>query len=930
MDLQPGQELGHYRLVEPIGRGGMGEVWKARDTSLDRDVAVKVLPDDVAADGDRLARFQREAKLLASLNHPHIATIHGLHEHEGVRFLAMELLGGEDLAQRLKRGALPVQQALAVALQVGEALGAAHAGGIIHRDLKPANIRITGPGAAATTSTSAGSTTLRTGELEVKVLDFGLAKALSPEQGGGDSGASLSPTLTMGATAAGIILGTAAYMAPEQARGYAADARADVWAFGVVLFEMLTGTRLFTGQTVSDTLAAVLRAEPDWESLPAETPPAVHRLLRRCLAREPDDRLHDIADARLEIREGMVELEAGVSGAMPAMAAAAGGRHRGRMAQMIPWLAVAVLATAALAGWLRPVATVPPGENLQNQLREPSRFDVLLEPDGQLSSYPGRPFAISPDGRMLAVVSEPERAITVRRLDKTEGRELAGTDGASNPFFSPDGLWIGFFANGYLKKVPVSGGSPQALARVDTHRGGWWGEDNQIVYAPDTLAGLHRISADGGEPEEITLRDTERQERSHRWPQVLPNGAVIFTAQVGGRSFDEANIEAWIPESGKRIVLHRGGSCGRYLPSGHLVFANRGTLYAARFDLDEMAMTSSPTPILENVTYQPGHGGVALAFSQNGTILVRQGESSQLSVVTRYDLQGKSSPLVSEPGYYGNMSASPDGRRLVGFVESDKGTDIWVFDLQRSTRSRLTFTGWDDFAALWVPGSNDVVYCSEQDTNLANIYIRPADGSGEARQVTLADETAPTHIPISITPDGTEVLFVSSSRGETGADIFRASLGEQRTVEPVLVTPFDEGWPALSPDGRWLAYTSNESDSEEIYLRSFPVGGGRWQVSTSGGTEPDWSPDGKTLYYRQGDLLYSVSVADTDSAPRLGRPEQMLEIPFYSLYDLAAYSVDPVDGSIIATVYLSDRSDVDRRHATVILNGFTAIDRMLD
>jgi len=613
-NFEPGKSLLNYRLASKIGEGGMGVVWKATDVTLNRSVAVKVLPDLFANDPERLSRFEREARLLASLNHPHIAAIYGLHEAEGAHFLTMELVGGETLDARLKSGPLPVEETLRLALQLAEGLETAHESGIVHRDLKPANIQVTDDGL-------------------VKILDFGLAKALSGESGGSSPASSLSPTMTSAGTRVGVILGTAAYMSPEQAKGKPIDRRSDVWAFGAVVCEMLTGKRLFDGESISEMIAAVLKTDPDWKTLPPQTPPALKRLLRRCLEKDPRHRLRDIGDARVileEILSGRADEDAQPDSAAAIAAAQAAARAAARPPLMMMGVAAvaAVAVTASAFVFLRP-APPPP---------QPVRLEAAVTGDQPLLQVQGSAAILSPDGRSLAYVTGSASDISatklyVRFLGRLEDTHLAGTDAAYNPFFSPDGQWIGFVTPQALKKVSISGGTPLVLCPVALSRGATWGKSGAIVFAPNPASGLMQLPAAGGTPAPLTT--LENGEMSHRWPQFLPDGErVLFTAYKAGDR-NSAAIEIVDIKTGKRTPVHQGGTYARYSASGHLLYLNRGTLFAAPMDLGSLKLTALPAPVLQDIGVNL-EGGGQYDVSASGSLTSRDTSSLSKRPSIRY------------------------------------------------------------------------------------------------------------------------------------------------------------------------------------------------------------------------------------------------------------------------------------------------------
>jgi Tol biopolymer transport system component len=851
MSLTPGTRLGPYEITAAIGAGGMGEVFRARDTKLNRDVAIKVLPAAFAGDPERLARFTREAQTLASLNHPNIATIYGIEEvpaerGSGSRALVMELVEGEDLAERLKRGAIPVDEAIALAKQIAEGLEDAHEHGIIHRDLKPANIKLTLEGKA-------------------KILDFGLAKALEGDQGHSQTNSQLShsPTMSRHMTEAGMIMGTAAYMSPEQARGKTVDKRADIWSFGVVLFEMLTGTRLFAGETVSDTLASVLREEVAWDRLPKDTPPHVTLVLKRCLTRDPHDRLRDIGDARLALLGAFETASRSTTGMAGSPAPSAASKWLMAVAS-----GAVIIAVVALVAWWR--ATRPVERPLV-------RLDVDLGADVSLGSLAGPDAVISPDGTRIVYVSHGQ--LRTRRLDEAKATELNGTQGAYAPFFSPDGHWVAFFTGTLLKKTSVEGGAVIVLCAAPGGRGGSWGEDGAIIAALGLRGGLSRVSAAGGQPTPLT--PLQSGERAHHWPQILQGGkAVVFTAAVGAA----ANIEALSLLDHRRTTLVRGGSFGRYVQSGHLVYMNQGTLSGVPFDPDLLEVRGMPAPVLDKVGYSFVDGSAQLDLSQTGTFLYRGGGVGAYGLTMAWlSGAGKVLPLLTKPGPYGRPKVSPDGSRLA----LDNAGDVWTYDWQRDIMTRLTSDGGT--GALWSPDNRFVLY-----SGASGIGYMRADG-GTAPQTLIASRSV--IYPWSFSPDGKRLAYLEIT--EMGHfDLYSASVENDATTlragtpEPFLKTPADERYPAFSPDGRWLVYTSNESGISQVYVRAFPDQGGKWQISNDGGTYPNWSSDRRTIFFRTLDNRImtvdytSKGDAFTSGKPRLWSNETIAEVGTSRNYDL--------------------------------------------
>jgi serine/threonine-protein kinase len=832
MPLNAGMCLGPYEILSAIGAGGMGEVYRAKDTRLKRDVAIKVLPDSFATDPERLARFHREAELLATLNHPNIAAVYGLEQADGTTAIVLELIDGETLADLIARGPLAAGDAWPIARQIAEALDAAHEKGVIHRDLKPANIKVT-PNAT------------------VKVLDFGLAAVVqgSNEQ---EVNATHSPTLTLAATRAGVILGTAAYMSPEQASGKSADKRSDIWSFGVVLWEMLTGKRLFEGETISHTLAFVITKEPDWTALPANTPPSIHRLLRRCLEKDRKRRLPDIRTARLEIDEALTapSSTAFVTTSSPVLT-------QGRWRRALPWALTAT--TLAVLGSV--LALWPPWRTATAPT--PVRLSSEMGADTSLAlpGAPGANLALSPDGKVLVFAAAKsgatESQLYVRRLDQLQATGLSGTDEARNPFFSPDGQWIGFFARGNLKKISVTGGAAVTLCDAPAGRGGAWAEDGTIAFTPsgNPSVSLLRVSSAGGKPEPLTkLADGELLQR---WPQILPGGkSVLFTSNENAANFDEANIAVQPLPDGPRKIVQRGGYYGRYVASGHLLYMHGGTMFAAPFNLDRLELTGQPVPALEGVNSSMGTGGAQFAVSGNGTIVYLSGQTAGNDAPIMWmDQAGKSTQLRSTAANWSNPHFSPDGSRLAIDIAPATGDfpDVWVYEWTRDTLTRLTFDPAFDLKPVWTPDGRRIAFTATRSTaGTGNLWWQRADGTGDAERLT---ESKITQLAGSWHPSGKYLAFQELSP-QTGQDIMILPMEGDETSgwkpgKPTVFLngPFNEVEPMFSPDGRWLAYFSNESGRPEVYVRPFPGPGGKWQISTDGGLFPTWSRTRRELYY---------------------------------------------------------------------------------
>jgi len=867
MSLEPGQQLSHYRLVEKIGEGGMGVVWKAVDTNLDREVAIKVLPDALASDPHRLERFEREAKLLASLSHARIASLFGLHQANDTRFLSMELIHGEDLGERLKRGAMPVEESLRAAVQMAEGLEAAHENGIIHRDLKPANIKLTTDG-------------------DVKILDFGLAKALQDPMAGGTADLSQSPTMTAAATQAGVILGTAAYMSPEQSRGQEVDRRTDVWAFGCVLYEMLTARGVFHGPTASDCIAGILEREPDWEALPGATSPAVRKLLRRCLEKDRRQRLHDIADARIELQEVMTGGVEETETAEPPARFGIGSR--------IAWAMVGLLVGAVAMALV--LSNRQPSEAALH--RSPGRFSIRLPPEIPSAPDPATSsVAISADGAVLVYLGLETGAETagglggdtprseagfrtqlfLRRMNDPTVRAIEGTRGAHSPFLSPDGEWLGFIDShdGKLKKIRLEGGVPVALSeegRGMEFRGFDWGEDGRIYFG-GAVSGIEAISENGGPVETLTEPDLERIEKTHRFPDVLPGGrGLLFTlATADIASYDEASVALLDLRTGEHRILFDGGTDPSYVT----------TLEAVPFDLESLEVTGAPFQVAEGVVTSHGWGSAHYAVSDTGTLVYVPGDPEifQLQVYWLHR-DGSIQPVPLPPRPYATAAFSPDGKRLVLSILGANAS-IWIYNIERETNSRLTST-WDNTGPNWMRSGDHVTFYSNRISN-PGIWRAAVDGSGEAKLLHTVG------VPNSWSA-GDRWLAFSDTGPTTGQDIWLLSENEDEGVraEPLLQTVFHESYASFSPDGNWLAYTSDASGVSELYVQRFPLSGRKWQISAGGGETPRWSLQGDALYYWKGNRLMTVPViTEPDFTPGKEREIPQPQFTYLGGWDIA-------------------------------------------
>jgi serine/threonine-protein kinase len=860
-----GESIGPYQVSALIGAGGMGKVYSARDTKLNRLVAIKVLLPALANDPDRLARFRQEAQLLASLNHPHIAQIHGFENGGGLHALVMELVEGPTLGDRITQGAIPIDEALVMARQIAEALEAAHEQGIIHRDLKPANIKVRPDGT-------------------VKVLDFGLAKAIDSTSRDSADARRLPPRGVL-VTEAGIIVGTAAYMSPEQAKGRPVDRRADLWAFGTVLYEMLTGRRAFGGDEVSEILARVLMEEPDWNGLPAGTPLPIRRLLRRCLEKDRKRRLDSAAAARFDVEDAMTAAGENGNGAADSHAA---------WRRALPWAVAGALAVALLLVLWTPRQMVPP--------LMPLRLNVELGAGVSVTnSMFGAAAILSPDGAVVAFVGQPGTGgnpqLFVQRLNQLQATPLSGTEDANSPFFSPDGQWLGFFAGGKLKKVSITGGATVTLADAPANRGGAWGEDGTIVFTPGPPvdAGLRRVSFAGGESEALT--SLAEGEVTQRWPQVLPGGmGVLYTSSRDLDTYDGATLVVQRLPTGPRKAVLRGGSQGRYLPSGHLVYIRNGTLFAVPFDLDRLELTGQPVPALENVLSNATTGSAQFAVSASGTLVYVPGRSSGAGIPVHWiDREGKTTPLRATPANWFDLHFSPDGRRLAMAI-IDGLSDVWVYDLARETLARLTKDPVNAAAPVWTPDGRRIVFASARaDTSTFNLYWQRADATGDAQRLT---ESTNQQYPGSWHPSGRFLAFYEQNPTTSwdlmilpmdGDDVSGWKPGKPFVF---LNSPDAEQGPQFSPDGRWLAYSSFETGRSEQYVRPFPGPGGKTQISSGGGAFANWSRTKHEIFYGTPDkhIMFAAYSVDGDALrvekPRLWSEERYVTDRPWRPFDL--------------------------------------------
>ncbi len=843
MPLASGTKVGPYDIVEPLGIGGMGEVYRGRDTRLGRDVALKVLPEVFAHDTQRMTRFEREAKVLASLNHPNIASTYGLEESNGTRALVMELVEGPTLAERINREEIPLEEALPIAKQICEGLEYAHERGIIHRDLKPSNIKLTP-------------------DSHVKILDFGLAKALADDAASADI--SSSPTISRLATQAGIILGTAAYMSPEQAKGKAVDRRADIWAFGCVLYEMLVGKPAFGGETVTDVLAAVVRADPEWLLLPNSVPTRIRELLRRSLQKDPKQRLRDIGEARIVIEEAL-------SG-VPDVDETSGQAQILRLKpwhRVLPWALFAAAMLGVVVTMAGYIARSPrPAPLIVSQIAPPDNANFVI------AGNSAGPPMLSPDGKQLTFVAggaDGNARLWVRALAAMAARPLEGTEGASFPFWSPDSRSIGFFANGKLKRIDAMGSPALALADAPQARGGSWGPDGTILYTPSTIDPIYRVAASGGVPQKVTKLDFTRLETSHRWPQFLPDGKHFLFFAHTNVDQNNATYVASLQGGAPELLIH-GDSSGIYAAPGYLLFIREGTLMAQRFDADAVHLIGDAVPVIEHAASDPIIWRETLSASEHGMLVYRSqsrfGENLRL---LWFDRTGKQVGETGTAGNYGTLSLSPDGSKLAiaRVAPGASNLDIWLYDLARGMPTRLTFSSEGAGQPCWSPDGRTIAFVSNP--GQGHLSQKPADGTGTESPLVVDDgqESRP-----SFSSDGRYLIFERQT-AQTGshAEIWSLPLFGDRKPFPVAQSQqFDLHQPALSPNGKWLAYISPESGQYEVYVVPFIHGSGKWLVSSAGGHFPRWRHDGKELFYLSLDnKIMSAEIADKGASVVVGR-----------------------------------------------------------
>lgn len=853
MTLSAGTRLGPYEVLSPLGAGGMGEVYKARDTRLDREVAVKVLPEHLSTSPELRQRFEREARAISQLTHPHICTLHDVGNEDGVEYLVMELLEGESLAGRLLKGPLSPEQVIRYGIEIAEALEAAHRLGIIHRDLKPGNVMLTKSG--------------------VKLLDFGLAKQRAAAVQQQISQLSSMPTEASpvkALTEQGTIMGTFEYMAPEQLEGKEADARTDIFAFGCVLFEMATGKKAFTGKSRASLIGSILKDEPPpVSSIQPMTPPALDRLVQTCLAKEPEDRFQTAHDARLQL---LWIAEGGSRAGTPAVVVA---RRKGR--EKLAWGGTALFAlVAALFATGYFLRTPRPAPVIVSEISSPVNTNFAFSGDD------AGPPVISPDGRRLAfaaIGASGNLRLWVRSLDSAVAQPLEGTDGATFPFWSPDSRSVGFFANGKLNRIDASGGPAISLADAPSGRGGSWGRDDAILFTQSYDTPIFRVPASGGTPQPVTKLNASLHETTHRWPQWLPDGKHFLFYAHGDSSQENATFAGSLSGGAPKLLI-RGDSNAVYAPPGDLLFVRQGTLMAQRFDAGRLRLIGEAMPLAEHAATNASVWRGIFTVSANGILAYKAGDSTGISSkLVWFDRNGKQLMETGTPGEYDSPSLSPDDRRLAVALTAPGAAspDIWIFDLARGIRTRLTFSPAIDAAPSWSPDGKTIAFQSNRSGQF-HLYQKASDGTSKTTPLVVDD--AIEYLP-DLSSDGRYLLYerVAAQTGSR-AEIWALPLVGDRKAFPVVQNPqFDLQGPALSPDGKWLSYTSSESGRMEIYVVPFGHGGGKWEVSTGGGSWPEWRHDGKELFYLSPDnKIMAAEISEQGAGLVIGKVTALFQL----------------------------------------------------
>lgn len=890
MPLTTGSRLGPYEILAPAGAGGMGEVYKAKDTRLNRSVAIKVLPAHVRGDEELRQRFEREAQAVAALEHPHICTLHDISRHDNIDFLVMEYLEGETLAARLARGPLPLEEVLRHGGEIADALDRAHRHGIVHRDLKPGNIMLTKTG--------------------VKVLDFGLAKVMEP--GAVASAMTAGPTRQQALTAEGTILGTFQYMAPEQLEGREADARTDIFALGVVLYEMATGRRAFEGSSQVGVMAAILTQDPlSMTTLQPAVPPALARAVKKAIAKDPDRRWQTAADLADELR--WIAEGAPVSSASAAVASGRPARSRAVLiGTIVLGTALAVAIPTLVAYWRERPPLMPL-----------TRFTIA--PPGQTVFNVGDLAVPSPDGRYIvfsvsaptATVTGSQRTLWLRRLDALAPQRIGAPEGSAFPFWSPDSRYIAFFGNGKLRKIGVDGGTPETLSDARLGAGGTWNERGEILFTPDWDKPLHLVTAAGGEAKPVTRLDKARGETVHAWPQFLPDGRSFLYLARGAAGDQDLHLYLGSLDRAEVTPIPRVTSRAAFAPPDWLFFVRDGALMAQRLQVAARQLAGEPVPLAQGVAVAaPTFGQYSVSASGLAYVAGVAGISN--TQLTWFDRAGRRLAVVGDPGDYTNPALSPDGKR-VAVGRRDPLTlsrDVWIFDLGRGSSSRLTFDPADDLNPVWSADSTRVMFTSNRN-GFRNIYQKLASG---AKAEELVFESQAPKALNDWSRDGRFIIYDNS--GGPATDLFRLPLFGDRKPVPVANRPFNERAAAISPDGRWVAYASNESGRSEVYVQTFPDPTDRWQVSTSGGSEPAWRGDGRELFFRSQGKLMSASVRASGDTFEAGVPQALFEVPRFFESGRNSYVVSPDGQRFLAITSLEDQ---EAQPITVVLNWASAL-----
>jgi serine/threonine-protein kinase len=887
MGLISGTKLGPYEIQSPLGAGGMGEVYRARDTRLNRIVAIKILPAHLSQNAEAKERFDREARAISSLSHPSICHLYDVGEQDGTSYLVMEYLEGETLADRLLKGPLPLEQVLKTGSEICEGLERAHCSGVAHRDLKPSNIMLTKTGA--------------------KLMDFGLAKPAVAAIGTASSSASLV-TMSKPLTVEGTILGTFQYMSPEQVEGKEADVRSDIFSLGAVLYEMITGKRAFEGKTTASTIASILAADPKPISVVQPmSPPALERLVKACLEKDPDERMQTAHDVRLQLK--WIADSDSKAGPSP-VGAMKGIRGRRALTGVVLLLFGAVV--ASLATWNLKPTPVP----------AVTRTVITLPPGQRLAGLEQPCIALSPDGTRLAYVAVQggTQQLYLRAMDSLEARPLPGTEGATGPFFSPDGQWLGFFAGQKLKKISVSGGSALTFGDAPFSLGASWNNNGMIAFAPSVGSPIKQVPEAGGAPQPLT--HLEKGEIAHRWPEILPGGkAMLFTA--GPTSINWTNAQVAVRSAtGEQRNLIQGATQPRYTPTGHLLYAQGGSLMAVPFDSQRLAISGGEVPVVEGIMQSTTSGAAQYSVSATGSLVYVPGgvQATQYKLVW-VNRNGAEQPVAAPPRPYVFPRLSPDGKRLAVTIQG-QDVQLWLYDLSRETLTRFAFDGKFNTNPAWSPDGKRIAFNSNKEGPV-NLFWQLADGSGGMERLTTSEYL---QFAMSVSPDGKFLAYVEVTP-TTGYDIWTLGLGD-RKAQPFLRTQFNESVPQFSPDGRRLAYISNETGRWEIYVQPYPASGGKWQISTEGGTEPVWNRNGRELFYRNGDKMMAVDITAQPNFTA-GKPRVLFEGHYVPPPGTSPnYDVSP-DGQRFLMIKPSDAGDAAPSQINVVLNWFEELKRLV-